>query len=72
LIKDHYRLPNTGSSAKLPTYDECMMADGNILMNINESDLHHHKINFIVPLSMPRIGQKGQDRKEEDNERNDK
>merc|ERR1711915_342687 len=68
--KDHYRLSNTGSSAKLPTYDECMMADRNILMNINESDLHHHKINFIVPLPMPKIGQKGQDTEQEDNERN--
>ena len=34
--QDHYLLPDSGASAKLPTYEECVKADKNILVNIGD------------------------------------
>jgi len=41
-VQNHYLLPNTGAALKLPTYDECMKAEKNLLVNIevfNDADL---------------------------------
>ena len=35
--QDHYLLPDSGASAKLPTYEECVKADKNILVNIGDN-----------------------------------
>ena len=35
--QDHYLLPDSGVSAKLPTYEECVKADKNILVNIGDN-----------------------------------
>ena len=37
LPQDHYLLPDSGASAKLPTYEECVKADKNILVNIGDN-----------------------------------
>ena len=36
-LQDHYLLPDSGASAKLPTYEECVKADKNILVNIGDN-----------------------------------
>ena len=37
LTQDHYLLADTGASAKLPTYEECIKADKNILVTLADT-----------------------------------
>jgi len=47
--QNHYLLPDTGASAKLPTYDECMKAEKNIHVIIGENEVFN-KVDLSLPV----------------------
>jgi len=48
-VQDHYLLPDSGASAKLPTYEECVKADKNILVNIGDNEALN-KVDLNLPV----------------------
>jgi len=48
-IKNHYLLQDTGSAAKLPTYEECMKTEKNILVSIGDQDVFN-KVDLSLPV----------------------
>jgi len=48
-VQNHYLLPNTGAAPKLPTYDECMKAEKNLLVNIGNNEVFS-KVNLPQPV----------------------
>jgi len=48
-IKNHYLLQDTGAAAKLPTYEECMKTEKNILVSIGDQDAFN-KVDLSLPV----------------------
>jgi len=47
--QDHYLLADTGASAKLPTYEECIKADKNILVTLADTEVFN-KVDLSLPV----------------------
>jgi len=48
-VQDHYFLADTGSTAKLPSYEECTKTDKNILVNMENSEVFN-KVDLSLPV----------------------
>jgi len=48
-VQDHYFLADTGSTAKLPSYEECIKTDKNILVNMENSEVFN-KVDLSLPV----------------------
>merc|ERR1711909_130092 len=48
-VQNHYLLQDTGAAAKLPTYEECMKAEKNILVSIGDKDVFN-KVDLSLPV----------------------
>lgn len=48
-VQDHYMLADKGAAASLPTYEECIKADRNIMVTMNDTDVFN-KVDLSLPL----------------------
>merc|ERR1712002_154341 len=48
-VQNHYLLQDTGAAAKLPTYEECMRTEKNILVSLADKDVFN-KVDLSLPV----------------------